>query len=32
MNTTYGIGGALQSIGGNIMQMAFGNMQDKKIE
>lgn len=32
MNTSYGIGGALQDVGGNIMQMAFGNMQDKKIE
>ena len=27
-----GIGGALQNIGGNMMQMAFSDMQDKKIE
>jgi len=32
MNTSYGIGGALQDVGGNIMQMAFGNMRDKKLE
>ena len=32
MNTTYGIGGALQNIGGSMMSMAFSNMQDKKIE
>ncbi len=32
MNTTYGIGGALQNLGGSMMSMAFSNMQDKKIE
>jgi hypothetical protein len=32
VNTTYGIGGALQSLGGNMMSMAFSNMQDKKLE
>lgn len=32
MNMTYGIGGALQNIGGSMMSMAFSNMQDKKLE
>ena len=32
MNMTYGIGGALQNLGGSMMSMAFSNMQDKKIE
>jgi hypothetical protein len=30
MNTSYGIGGALQDVGGNIMQMAFGNMIEER--